>query len=253
MLGIALIVGGIERGFLAWSVREAGKPWGWVAVSALITLLLGLIIVAKWPYSSAYTLGIFLGIDLIFIGSSWLGIGLALKKQVAWTEGGVQPQIGQTLAARPFSGPLAGGVQRGNQVIAARAVVGPTRALLRPGLAPAVAQPEDAGPRIGRIVHDVLEGPLFALMQHRALDRAAAAHRALVEAARHPRIGDDPALAHRFRKRRMAGDPVVDGARRDVEEARQLRIGGAQQAIVVGELAEFTAVGGGTSGSGHNR
>ena len=83
MLGFALIIGGVVRGFLAWSVREAGKPWGWVAVSALITLLLGLMIVAKWPYSSAYTLGIFLGIDLIFIGSSWLGIGLALKKRAA--------------------------------------------------------------------------------------------------------------------------------------------------------------------------
>ena len=83
MLGIALMIGGVVRGFLAWSVREAGKPWGWVAVSALITLLLGVIIVAKWPYSSAYTLGIFLGIDLIFIGSSWLGIGLALKKRAA--------------------------------------------------------------------------------------------------------------------------------------------------------------------------
>ena len=83
MLGFALIIGGVVRGFLAWSVREAGKPWGWVAVSALITLLLGIIIVAKWPYSSAYTLGIFLGIDLIFIGSSWLGIGLALKKRAA--------------------------------------------------------------------------------------------------------------------------------------------------------------------------
>ena len=83
MLGIALMIGGVVRGFLAWSVREAGKPWGWVAVSALVTLLLGVIIIAKWPYSSAYTLGIFLGIDLIFIGSSWLGIGLALKKRAA--------------------------------------------------------------------------------------------------------------------------------------------------------------------------
>ena len=83
MLGIALIIGGVVRGFLAWSVREAGKPWGWVAVSALVTLLLGLMIVAKWPYSSAYTLGIFLGIDLIFIGSGWLTIGLALKNKKA--------------------------------------------------------------------------------------------------------------------------------------------------------------------------
>ena len=39
-------------------------------------------IVAKWPASSFYVLGIFLGIDLIFIGSGWITIGLALRKKV---------------------------------------------------------------------------------------------------------------------------------------------------------------------------
>ena len=89
-------------------------------------------------------------------------------------------------------------------------------------------------------------------MQHRALDGAAETDRALVEAARHPRVGHDPGVAHRFGEGGMARDPVVDGARRDVEEARQLRVRGAQQAVIVGELAEFRAVGGGTAGGGHN-
>jgi uncharacterized membrane protein HdeD (DUF308 family) len=83
LLGIALMVGGIVRMFLAWHMREAGKPWGWVVVSGIISLLLGLMIVAQWPYSGLYVLGIFLGIDLIFIGSSWLTIGLALKRRHA--------------------------------------------------------------------------------------------------------------------------------------------------------------------------
>ncbi len=82
-LGVALVVGGIVRMFLAWHMREAGKPWGWVVVSGLISLLLGLMIIAHWPYSSFYVLGIFLGIDLIFIGSGWLTIGLALKRRAA--------------------------------------------------------------------------------------------------------------------------------------------------------------------------
>ena len=81
LLGIALIVGGIVRMFLAWHMREAGKPWGWVVVSGVISVLLGLMIIGQWPYSGLYVLGIFLGIDLIFIGSSWLTIGLALKRR----------------------------------------------------------------------------------------------------------------------------------------------------------------------------
>jgi uncharacterized membrane protein HdeD (DUF308 family) len=78
---IPLVFGAILRVFLAWHMREAGKPWGWVAVSALITLLLGVMIIAQWPASSFFVLGIFLGIDLIFIGSAWLTIGLALRKR----------------------------------------------------------------------------------------------------------------------------------------------------------------------------
>ena len=81
MLGIALIVGGLLRIFLATQMKQ-GTPWVWVVISGIITFLLGLMIVARWPASSFYTLGIFLGIDLIFIGSGWLSIGLALRKKV---------------------------------------------------------------------------------------------------------------------------------------------------------------------------
>jgi uncharacterized membrane protein HdeD (DUF308 family) len=79
MLGIALIVGGLMRVFLATQMKQ-GTPWGWVVVSGIITFLLGLMIVAKWPISSAYVLGIFLGVDLIFMGTGWITIGLALKR-----------------------------------------------------------------------------------------------------------------------------------------------------------------------------
>lgn len=82
-LGVALVIGGVVRMFLAWQMRHAGKPWGWVAFSGLITLLLGVIIVALWPWSSFFTLGIFLGVDLIFTGSGWISIALALKNRPA--------------------------------------------------------------------------------------------------------------------------------------------------------------------------
>ena len=81
MLGAALVVGGVLRIFLAFEMRSAGKPWGWVVFSGLITLLLGIMIIAQWPASSFFVLGIFLGIDLIFIGSAWISMGLALKQR----------------------------------------------------------------------------------------------------------------------------------------------------------------------------
>ncbi len=83
MLGAALVAGGVLRIFLAFSMKAAGKPWGWIVVSGLVTLLLGAMIIAQWPASSFFVLGIFLGIDLIFIGSGWITMGLALKNRPA--------------------------------------------------------------------------------------------------------------------------------------------------------------------------
>jgi len=79
MLGIALIVGGLLRVFLATRMKQ-GTPWGWVVASGIISFLLGLVIVAKWPTASAYVLGIFLGVDLIFMGTGWITMGLALRR-----------------------------------------------------------------------------------------------------------------------------------------------------------------------------
>jgi len=80
LLGVSLIVSGIMRIVLAFSMKE-GMPWIWVVVSGAITLLLGLIILARWPVSSLYILGLFLGIDLIFAGAGWLAVGFGLGRR----------------------------------------------------------------------------------------------------------------------------------------------------------------------------
>jgi uncharacterized membrane protein HdeD (DUF308 family) len=79
-LGASLVVSGLIRLFLAFSMKRE-SPWVWVAVSSVITLLLGLLILARWPVNSVYILGIFLGIDLIFAGAGWLGLGMALRRR----------------------------------------------------------------------------------------------------------------------------------------------------------------------------
>jgi uncharacterized membrane protein HdeD (DUF308 family) len=79
MLGFALVASGIMRLILAFSMKE-GTPWLWVVLSGLITLALGAIILLHWPVSGLYILGIFLGIDLVFAGVSWICVGLGLRK-----------------------------------------------------------------------------------------------------------------------------------------------------------------------------
>ena len=80
LLAVSLIASGIMRVVLAFSMKE-GMPWIWVVVSGAITLLLGLIILAHWPVSSLYILGLFLGIDLIVAGAGWLAVGFGLGRR----------------------------------------------------------------------------------------------------------------------------------------------------------------------------
>ena len=79
MLGASLVASGIVRIILAFNMKRE-MPWVWVALSGVITLLLGLLILARWPINSVYILGLFLGIDLIMAGAGWIGMGLGLHR-----------------------------------------------------------------------------------------------------------------------------------------------------------------------------
>jgi len=79
LLGASLVASGVVRLFLAFNMRRE-MPWIWVAFSAVITLLLGVLILARWPINSVYILGLFLGIDLVMAGAGWIGLGLGLHR-----------------------------------------------------------------------------------------------------------------------------------------------------------------------------
>ena len=66
------------RIFLAFNMKSASRPWGW-SLSGIITFALGCMIIVSGGLN-LFVLGIFLGIDLIFIGSGWITMGLALKR-----------------------------------------------------------------------------------------------------------------------------------------------------------------------------
>jgi uncharacterized membrane protein HdeD (DUF308 family) len=78
LLALSLIASGIMRIVLGFSMRQT-TPWGWVVFSGAITLVLGLVILAHWPVSSLFVLGLLLGIDLIFAGMGWIGLGFGLR------------------------------------------------------------------------------------------------------------------------------------------------------------------------------
>ncbi|RWG16078.1 MAG: HdeD family acid-resistance protein [Mesorhizobium sp.] len=79
LLAVALIASGLLRAWVAWNHRPQ-QGWGWLLAAAIITILLGLIIAMGWPVNSLWVLGMFLAVDLIFQGWSFIATGLALKR-----------------------------------------------------------------------------------------------------------------------------------------------------------------------------
>jgi len=53
--------------------------WGWHVLSGIITLLLGVLVLAQWPVSGLWVIGMFVGIELLFYGVAWIALALHLR------------------------------------------------------------------------------------------------------------------------------------------------------------------------------
>jgi uncharacterized membrane protein HdeD (DUF308 family) len=92
LLAVAFLAGGLVR--IVYGLLEDFSGRGWVLLNGLIALLLGIAIWRQWPESSAWVIGLFVGIDLIFNGWSWVMLGVIVKSSVAEGQGagaGVHP------------------------------------------------------------------------------------------------------------------------------------------------------------------
>lgn len=79
-LGTLFIISGIFRMYYSLTHRYA--KWDWSFFSGLITFILGLLVIGGWPASSLFILGLFVGIDLMLIGWTYIMIGLASRNQI---------------------------------------------------------------------------------------------------------------------------------------------------------------------------
>lgn len=80
-----LIAVGVFRGIMAFQLR--GNPgWAWVLVAGVIAIALGAMILAQWPESALWIIGLFVAIELIFNG--WSEVFIALAARQAGRQGG---------------------------------------------------------------------------------------------------------------------------------------------------------------------
>lgn len=55
--------------------------WGWVFFNGLVTFILGAMIYSDWPLSGLWVIGLFIGIDMIMAGWSWIMLSLMASKK----------------------------------------------------------------------------------------------------------------------------------------------------------------------------
>ena len=78
-LGFALIVVGVMR--IVVGVQHRGTSgWAGGVVGGIITLLLGLLILARWPSDALWVIGLFLAIELIVNGYAQILVALAARR-----------------------------------------------------------------------------------------------------------------------------------------------------------------------------
>ncbi len=77
LLAAFLIIAGVFRIVAALVVRF--HDWGWVMLSGIISVILGVMINEGWPATSLFVIGLFIGIELIFNGWSWIMFAYDLR------------------------------------------------------------------------------------------------------------------------------------------------------------------------------
>ncbi len=70
-IAVVFIFEGAYQTVAAFELRPA-KGWGWMLVSAIISILVGLLIVSRLPGSSLIVLGLLIGVNFLSSGLSMI-------------------------------------------------------------------------------------------------------------------------------------------------------------------------------------
>jgi len=78
LLAVLFLVGGLFRAAVAVSLHP--PRWGFVLVSGLVGVLLGIAILIDFQESSVIVIGLFVGLDMLARGITWVITALALRQ-----------------------------------------------------------------------------------------------------------------------------------------------------------------------------
>jgi uncharacterized membrane protein HdeD (DUF308 family) len=75
-LGLFFLISGAFRALSAFDVRPA-PGWGWFLFGGLVSVIIGVLILAGLPGSSLWAIGLLVGIDFLFFGTTLIAVAVA--------------------------------------------------------------------------------------------------------------------------------------------------------------------------------
>ncbi len=78
IIASVLIVVGFARGIMGFQMKSY-RNWFWPVLSGFISIVLGIFIVTEWPVSGLWVIGLFVSIELILNGWSYIFLSLSAK------------------------------------------------------------------------------------------------------------------------------------------------------------------------------
>jgi uncharacterized membrane protein HdeD (DUF308 family) len=75
----AFLLEGVLSVLFAFRIRDSMRQWGWMALSGLVSVLVGLMILSGWPGTETWTLGLLFGLNFLTTGASLIALAMAVK------------------------------------------------------------------------------------------------------------------------------------------------------------------------------
>ena len=79
LIAAFLFASGITRIIIGFQIRDQVKGWGWTVFGGIASVVLAVMIFAKWPVSGLWVIGLFIAIEMIMQGTSMISIAMAAK------------------------------------------------------------------------------------------------------------------------------------------------------------------------------
>lgn len=80
VLIVLFLVQGVASIVMALQLREHLPTWGWTLVTGIVDIVLAFMIWNGWPSTAAWAIGLLVGLNMMFFGSSLAMIALAARK-----------------------------------------------------------------------------------------------------------------------------------------------------------------------------